>query len=317
MPTEQCNFRCTYCYEDFALGRMSNDVIEAVKRFLDHRLDSLSHLNISWFGGEPLLAQSVIEDISGFIVGKIRDITGLVYAGDITTNGYTLGPKEAQKLCKVGVTQFQISLDGPREMHDSTRLRINGMGSYDRIWRNLLSLRESDLPIRVMLRVHLTPENLDRMPDFLRLLNKTFLADKRFSVLLRPIEHMGGANDSAFQILSRATRESAMDSLNEILATPDRSSDVLAEAPVVCYAAKPNSLVIRSDGSLSKCTVALDDPSNNIGQLLHDGSLQIDGAKIGPWFRGWSSQDSGAVACPYVGLPRSEPELLQLGVRPD
>jgi len=22
-PTEKCNFRCVYCYEDFALGRMT------------------------------------------------------------------------------------------------------------------------------------------------------------------------------------------------------------------------------------------------------------------------------------------------------
>ncbi len=28
MPTEQCNFRCTYCYEDFAIGKMSKSTIQ-------------------------------------------------------------------------------------------------------------------------------------------------------------------------------------------------------------------------------------------------------------------------------------------------
>ena len=27
MPTEQCNFRCIYCYEDFRMGRMNSDTV--------------------------------------------------------------------------------------------------------------------------------------------------------------------------------------------------------------------------------------------------------------------------------------------------
>ena len=56
MPTEACNFRCTYCYEDFRYKRMDDSVVTGVKRFLDLRASHLSQLEISWFGGEPLLA---------------------------------------------------------------------------------------------------------------------------------------------------------------------------------------------------------------------------------------------------------------------
>ena len=50
-PTEQCNFRCTYCYEDFEIGRMSSGVVRGVKALLDARIDSLTSLLVSWFGG--------------------------------------------------------------------------------------------------------------------------------------------------------------------------------------------------------------------------------------------------------------------------
>ena len=55
LPTEQCNFRCTYCYEDFAIGRMTPEVVSGVKNLIDRRADGLSHLQLSWFGGEPTL----------------------------------------------------------------------------------------------------------------------------------------------------------------------------------------------------------------------------------------------------------------------
>jgi hypothetical protein len=44
LPTEQCNFRCTYCYEDFAIGRMERETINAVKLLLDRRFDGLQGL---------------------------------------------------------------------------------------------------------------------------------------------------------------------------------------------------------------------------------------------------------------------------------
>src|SRR2546426_838955 len=67
-PTEQCNFRCTYCYEDFAIGRMTAATVASIKRLIDRRLRGLRSLVVSWFGGEPLLARAVVEEISQHIV---------------------------------------------------------------------------------------------------------------------------------------------------------------------------------------------------------------------------------------------------------
>jgi uncharacterized protein len=43
LPTEHCNFRCTYCYEDFSIGRMTPEIIDSIKRLIDRRLDGLKH----------------------------------------------------------------------------------------------------------------------------------------------------------------------------------------------------------------------------------------------------------------------------------
>src|SRR3954469_1670383 len=64
LPTEKCNFRCTYCYETFEHGRMSSAVESALLRFLERRAADTEHLTLAWFGGEPLLAESTVLAIT-------------------------------------------------------------------------------------------------------------------------------------------------------------------------------------------------------------------------------------------------------------
>ena len=63
MPTEKCNFRCVYCYEDFSIGRMKRAVIDGVKALIRRRVASLSSLEIQWFGGEPTLAHDIVCEV--------------------------------------------------------------------------------------------------------------------------------------------------------------------------------------------------------------------------------------------------------------
>lgn len=75
-------------------------------------------------------------------------------------------------------------------------------------------------------------------------------------------------------------------------------------APYICYAAKPNSLLIRADGRIGKCTVALTDERNTIGQVNPDGTLTIDNDRLRPWVRGLATLDARALECPLSGLPQ-------------
>lgn len=52
MPTEACNFRCTYCYESFTRGRMTDETIAGVKALVREKARTIHTLHISWFGGE-------------------------------------------------------------------------------------------------------------------------------------------------------------------------------------------------------------------------------------------------------------------------
>ncbi len=66
MPSEDCNFRCTYCYEDFVRGTMLPEVREGIKNLVRKRIKKLNRLHIAWFGGEPLYGREAVEDLAPF-----------------------------------------------------------------------------------------------------------------------------------------------------------------------------------------------------------------------------------------------------------
>jgi uncharacterized protein len=314
LPTEQCNFRCTYCYEDFKIGRMSSDVVGGIKQLIERRASRLKQLQVSWFGGEPLLARPIIEDVASFAISVAQQNNNLIYMGDMTTNGYMLNGEAAESLANLGVRIYQVSLDGPQTYHDHTRVRVDGRGSFDRIWSNLLSIRNSLTDVEILLRIHLTPANLPVMPDFLATIRDTFLVDPRFKVHLKTVVRLGGPNDATMQVVGPAEEEQVA-ALRAIV-NGDGDSSRLYEPEDVCYAARANSLLIRADGRVGKCTVALSDPANDIGHILPDGTLRIWNERLRPWLEGWESRDPELVGCPYLGFTRESTPLLQITRRP-
>lgn len=56
-PTQDCIFRCWYCYETHLQSRMDGNVIENIKKLIVKTLDreDISQFMLGWFGGEPLM----------------------------------------------------------------------------------------------------------------------------------------------------------------------------------------------------------------------------------------------------------------------
>ena len=317
LPTEQCNCRCDYCYEDFEIGKMRPAVVAGVKALIASRAPELRRLGIAWFGGEPLAAVSLVEEIGRFAREQASRYPQLSYDAGMTTNAYKLDIATATRLEAAGVHSYQITLDGPKDFHDTTRKLISGRGTFDQIWQNLIALRESSLRVTVMIRLHVTATNQASLPAFAREIGRELLIDPRFTITLQPIGHWGGAGDSRVPILKGAERTQVLKELRAVLAE-FRDGQVIYDGPGICYAAKPNSLLVRATGRIAKCTVALADPANDIGFLRPDGSLKIRAQKLQPWLRGWHTGDANALGCPLVGLPRAEGQLAQarVSVRP-
>jgi uncharacterized protein len=306
LPTEKCNFRCTYCYEDFAVGRMKKETILGIKSLLEKRCtNNLDYLKISWFGGEPLTAKDTVLEISDYATVLSKKYPNLYYTGTMTTNGYLLDYNTASLLADVGVRAYQISLDGPCDVHNKSRIRADGSGTYDRIWANLIAIRDSTLPVSILLRIHFTVETLHLFSPLIEDIRKEFTNDSRFSIFFKAIEHLGGPNDSSFKIFSELEKKKAIQYLQNKLfgENIDSTQNHLIMDDYVCYAAQPNSLVIRSNGDVGKCTVALYDERNKIATLEPDGTLKVIPGRLAPWVRGIETLDPAALACPLVGLP--------------
>ncbi|MBE5900618.1 MAG: radical SAM protein [Lachnospiraceae bacterium] len=117
LPTFQCNFSCTYCFEkDFAKIKMESAMVPAIKEFvkewdkefgIDTNIES-----IDLMGGEILQAKNrqLIEEIC-------KEFEGVEF--EVTTNGAELlAFKDLLKKYRVKVT---VSLDGTEKMQNLRR----------------------------------------------------------------------------------------------------------------------------------------------------------------------------------------------------
>jgi uncharacterized protein len=286
MPTEDCNFRCVYCYESFLRGTMSQEVQDSIVALVASK-PNLKQLTVAWFGGEPLVAGEVVVSLMERLdrhcrAGNIR------LTSHATTNGYLLTPELATRVIGLGVKNFQITLDGLAHDHDKRRVGAHGEKTFDTIMQNLRFLHASDLDFTVMIRHNFDPDSLINLDEYLDMLAAEFAGDGRFRTSFEAIGRWGGESDDNLVICEDRDGARAISRAKHLAQDKGlRDAATLYQIQPggsACYAANPNSFVVGSDGTLYKCTVELDYHDRNIvGRLHPDGSMDLDWRKMALW----------------------------------
>ena len=250
-----CNFRCKYCYEKFVdctIESQKSSILKFVKNKFEQY--QFKDIHVSWFGGEPLLGYRDILDISKALI-ELSSTYGIRYHSDMTTNGYLLNSRTLSRLVtECQVQSYQITVDNQRVLK-------NGHGSYDRIIKNLSNAQKLDLNFHILIRLNVSKENYSDVENFLVTDAQLFKRDKRFQLLFRNVGDWGcGDRKEGYEVKRFA-------------------EDVSFE-----LSQKEHTYTIDTKGNLLKCTVALYDEENKIGNL---DSFVIDDQKQKLWINNY------------------------------
>ena len=301
VPTEACNMHCVYCYQDHDPQFMSDDGYEAILKFIRYNLYKYKSLEIGWFGGEPLLCKDKIisflkkaNEICAFFKKPIRC--------EMTTNGLLLDLKTFETLLELGVTSYQITIDGFEEIHNKQRKTNDGSNGYQTILNNLdIIKRHCNKRFDIMIRTNFLLENAKVTQDFLIFLHNRFASDKRFDFNLQSVRDWGKEVSDKLKI---TPYEDSNNLLNQLLEKDiDPLSKRISEIKQICPACCISYYFINWDLSIHKCSIALHNnhKNSNIGRLTKRGLLEIDTYKEMLWVeRGKIPQK--CLDCSYYAL---------------
>jgi uncharacterized protein len=154
-----CNLDCAYCFflskEMLYPGsrfRMAEELLDSYLRQLIQAHSRVPEVTIAWQGGEPTLMGLDFFRRSVELAERYLN-PGQRAAYTIQTNGTLLDPEWAaffrEQRFLVG-----LSIDGPREIHDTYRVNKGGKGSFDEVMRGLALLRDAEVEWNALTTIH-------------------------------------------------------------------------------------------------------------------------------------------------------------------
>ena len=164
--TQQCQFRCSYCFEGTKKDSSLDDPTEDdIMLFLESHRSTLKKLRVTWFGGEPLIAYSRLKSLSKRLL-DFCEKNQVSYSADIVTNGFAITEERCRELIDdLKVKRYIITLDGPSIQHDQRRPLRNGLPTFGKIWTNIDTLVRCGAQVNI--RMTIDKENYEAIPSLL------------------------------------------------------------------------------------------------------------------------------------------------------
>lgn len=276
MMSESCNFSCGYCNQGQVKDKtiLSDEVISEVCSYIHAVSCKNSVVDISWFGGEPLLSLNQLLKSSD----RVRTVCQSIHAkynARVLTNGFLFTVACAKKLYNHGISVAQVSFDGDRTSHNNSRYVIKGIDTYELILANLKDVLETVPEFKISLRVNVSAANVNSLPALISdLVSKGFNNYKNFVVYFghiydptrSDIDDAPSIDDILLDHKAFALAELKMNRL--LLQNGFRASHTINETRGNCIATQSNSFVLRPDGQLHKCYIPVSNEKNSCGSIF-------------------------------------------------
>jgi uncharacterized protein len=162
VPWYSCNFNCSYCYQssyENTKDHITKDVIDAFFSNIQKQFEGRKYY-VTLFGGEPLLCGSYQQNVIDYFLTTATDKNISVA---LVTNGYNLS-EYIPLLAKSLIREVQVTLDGPREIHNARRpLKNDANGTFDKVVQGIDAALAADISINF--RVVVDKQNIDYLAE--------------------------------------------------------------------------------------------------------------------------------------------------------
>lgn len=278
-PTMDCNMNCPYCYEENKKSYMNKNIVEKIFLFVSERIQKkeIQKISVMWYGGEPLLGLDIILNLSKNLI-NLSQKNNIEYSSRIITNGYLLNKETALILKnKCNIDDVQITLDGPKNIHNKNRFTNEKIGSFDEIIENIEDIKEI---LNVTIRINVDKKNYKEIPKLVDFLIENRKWGDFLNLYFHPIftEETNACNVNEKDCFSNKEFKIFQNNIVTQLFNKKYLSIIKDLYPskidISCGSISKNSFVIDSEGFLYTCTTFVGLPENSIGHI--EKSLEIN-----------------------------------------
>jgi len=284
-PTYNCNLKCTYCFE----GELTNDSqsymedkdIDRIFVAVDELRQAYSKRksSVELFGGEPLLPRN-----KGFVEKILEGAESRSLPVSIATNGVYMGHfADLLSSYKDLINAVQITLDGPKDVHDKRRKSAKNKGSFEETCLAIGTLLE--LQVKTIVRTNIDRQNIESVNElFEYMVTQGWVDNPYFACNLSPVQdHACKKNyefllpedvlvEKVFETLKSNPDSANVFQLNMFRTLRHIKSVLSSDQPVqpllyYCEANNLESMVFGPDGYVYACTECMGNKELAIGEF--------------------------------------------------